>query len=567
MKKIAFGALLASATCIVLAAQQPSPPIFRAGTTLVEFTVVATDERGQPVTDLKEDDITILQNGKPQPVAFFRFEGDAFAPGAVEPTREQIAPGLFTNRPEYSPGPARNVTAIVIDTLNTAPEDQVVVKAQVMQYLRALAPNSRIAIYGLGSNLRILIDFTADTALLRAQLDKLKLEYNVQAIPADQRDRFQQMEAEHFNTAVDQYVADETDEEQQAEAERQAELKGVRSHVARADEYFQEQLQKRRITQTIASLEALGNHLSGIPGRKNLVWVSGGIPIITQGAFDRWVNTYSSEIRGLAQRLATQGITVYPVQASGLRVGFLETASTAPGASRGQVESMHLRPLTREHEQRIWGTMDVVADITGGRAFRNTNELTAGVRAAATDMRGSYSVGFYVPDNSDNRWREFEVRVKRAGVNILHRRGYMALAPVKQPVNWAQTEWQTAMQNPLGSTAIRLDGRADVVPYGLQIVLQIAADDLYYKRVSGAPVADLEIGFGERNRTEWTRLRRDGAMITIKENPSQAVKPSIVRFQKTWTVEPDTTHVRLIVRDRMTARFGVLDMPLDEIKR
>jgi hypothetical protein len=254
------------------------------------------------------------------------------------------------------------------------------------------------------------------------------------------------------------------------------------------------------------------------------------------------------------------------VLATGLRVGFLETASTAPGASKGSPESMHLRPMSREHERRIWATMDVVAEITGGRAFRNTNELTAGVRAAATDMRGSYSVGFYVPDNSDNRWREFDVRVKRADVNILHRRGYMALAPVRQPVNWVQTDWQAAMQNPLGSTAIRLDGRAEVVPYGLQVLLQIAADDLYYKRVNGAPVADLEIGFGERNRREWTRVRRDGAVITIKENPNQAVKPTIVRFQKMWSIEPDTTHVRLIVRDRMTARFGVLDMPLDQIK-
>lgn len=563
MKKVTAVVLLWSTTFIVFAAQQPSPPLFRAGTTLVEFTIVATDQRGQPVTDLKQEEITILQNGKPQPVAFFRFEGDAFAPGAVDPPRDRVAPGIFTNRPDYSPGPARNVTAIVIDTLNTAPEDQVAVKAQVMQYLRALAPNTRVAIYALGSNLRILLDFTADLTALRAQLDKLKLEYNVQSLAADELVRYQQVEAEHLNTAVD----DDADEEEQSEAEAKAEVDKMRGDMARTDEYFHQQLQRRRINQTLSSLEALGNHLSGIPGRKNLVWVSGGIPIATQGAYDRWLNTYSTEIRGLAQRLATQGITVYPVQATGLRVGFLETASTAPGASKGSPESMHLRPMSREHERRIWATMDVVAEITGGRAFRNTNELTAGVRAAATDMRGSYSVGFYVPDNSDHRWREFDVRVKRPGVNVLHRRGYMALAPVKQPANWVQTDWQAAMQNPLGSTAIRLDGRAEVVPYGLQVLLQIAADDLYYKRVNGAPVADLEIGFGERNRREWTRVRRDGAVITIKENPNQAVKPTIVRFQKTWSIEPDTTHVRLIVRDRMTARFGVLDMPLDQIRR
>jgi VWFA-related protein len=567
MKKLAAAALLMTAAAVPFAQQQETTPIFRAGTTLVEFSIVATDERGQPVTDLKQSEIAIVQNGKPQPVAFFRFEGSAFAPDAAEPVRESIAPGIFTNRVEYSPGPARNVTAIVIDILNTLPEDQVAVKAQVMQYLRALAPNTRVAVYMLGANLRILHDFTDDLDALRARLAKHNIEFNVQAISADELNRRQLQEAEHFNDAVDQFVEDGADEDARFEAERQAELNKVRGHIARAEEYFQEQLHMRRMNQTVASLEALGNHLSGIPGRKNMVWISGGIAVLTQGAQDRWVNTYATQVRGLAQRLATQGITVYPVQAIGLQVGILGTNTTAQGSSKGQEEKMQLRPMTRENDLRIWGTMDMLADITGGRAFRNTNELTAGVRAAANDMRGSYSVGFYVPENSDNRWREFDVRVSRPGVRILHRQGYMALAPVKQPVNWSQAEWQTAMQNPLGSTAIRLDARADAVANGLNVLIQIAADDLYYKRVSGAPVTDLEIAFGERNQKEWTRVRRDGATITIKENPQQTVKPSIVRFSKMWTIEPDTTQVRLIVRDRMTGRFGVLDMPLAGIRR
>jgi VWFA-related protein len=563
MKKIAAAAFLVGAAAMTLAAQQESTPIFRAGTTLVEFTIVATDQRGQPVTDLNHSEIAIVQNGKPQPVAFFRFEGAAFGPDATEPAREPIAPGIFTNRPEYSPGPARNVTAIVIDTLNTVPEDQVAVKAQVMQYLRALAPNTRVAVYALGSNLRILHDFTDDLGSLRARLAKQNIEFNVQAIPADERIRIQEMEAEHLDQTFEDDDPEQTDDEKAAK-ERDQRLSTVRGQMAKLDEQFNEQLYARRLRQTVESLEALGNHLAGIPGRKNLVWISGGIPMLTQGARDRWVSDYTPELRGLARRLATQGITVYPTQASALQVGLLgATTAGGDGANRAQLDK--LRPLTRENDLRIWGTMDVFADVSGGRSFRNTNDLTAGVSAAATDMRGSYSVGFYVPDNSDHRWREFDVTVRRPGVRILHRRGYMALAPVKQPANWSQLEWQAAIQNPLGSTAIRLDARADAVSGGLNVLIQIAADDLYYKRVNGAPVTDLEIGFGERNAKEWTRVRRDGAVITIKENPRQTVKPSIVRFSKTWTIDPDTTQVRLVVRDRMTGRFGVLDMPLADI--
>jgi VWFA-related protein len=565
MKKFIFVVLVMSAALVhTYAQQQSSTPIFRAGTTLVEFTIVATDGDGRPVTDLKQEEITILQNGKPQPVAFFRFEGAAFGADAVDAKHEPIAPGIFTNRPEYFPGPARNVTAIVVDSLNTIPEDQVAVKAQVMQYLRALAPNTRVAVYSLGSSLRIVHDFTDDLEALRARLAKHNIEYNVQAIPADEMVRRQLMEAEHYNNTVD----DESgDADAQAEAERQAEFDKARAQLARAEEHFQEQLQTRRINQTIASLEALGNHVAGIPGRKNLVWISGGIPVLTQGAHDRWVTSYASQVRNLGQRLATQGITVYPVQATGLQVGLLGTSTTAPGSSKGSPEKDQLRPMTRENDLRIWGTMDMLADVTGGRAFKNTNDLTAGVSAAANDMRGSYSVGFYVPDNTDNRWHGFDVRVGRPGVRVLHRKGYMALAPVKQPVNWGERDWQAALQNPLGSTAIRLDARADAVPYGLNVVIQIAADDLYYKRVNGQPVADLEIGFGERNTKQWTRVRRDGATITVKENPQAALQPSIVRFSKVWSIEPDTSQVRLIVRDRMTARFGVLDMPLKDIRK
>lgn len=574
MTKFAAAAFLMSAAGAIFAALAfaqgsgatgQTVPIFRAGTTLVEFTIVATDQRGQPVTDLNQNEIAILQNGKPQPVAFFRFEGSSFAPDAVEPVRESIAPGIFTNRVEYAPGPARNVTAIVIDTLNTLPEDQVAVKAQVMQYLRALAPNTRVAVYALGSNLRILHDFTDDLEALRARLAKHKIEFNIQAIPADELVRIQEMEAEHLDETVTDDNPEQSEDERAAE-EREQRLSATRGQMAKLDEQFHEQLHARRIRQTIASLEALGNHLAGIPGRKNLVWIGGGIPTLTQGARDRWVNDYTPEIRGVARRLATQGITVYPSQASALKVGLLGT-TTAVGEDANRAQLEKLRPMTRQNDLRIWGTMDLLAEVTGGRSFRNTNDLTAGVKAAATDMRGSYSVGFYVPDNSDNRWREFDVRVSRPGVGVLHRKGYMALAPVKQPVNWSPDEWQAAMQNPLGSTAIRLDARADAVADGLNVLIQIAADDLYYKRVNGAPVTDLEIGFGERDRKEWTRVRRDGATITIKENPQQVVKPTIVRFSKMWTVHPDTTDVRLIVRDRMTGRFGALDMPLSEIRR
>jgi hypothetical protein len=223
--------------------------------------------------------------------------------------------------------------------------------------------------------------------------------------------------------------------------------------------------------------------------------------------------------------------------------------------------------LTRENDQRLWSTLDVLADVTGGRSFKNTNDLAAGVKAAEIDLLGSYSLGFYVPDAPPGRWQDIRVRVRRPGVRVLHRKGYMTVAPAKQPLTWSHEEWQAAMHNPLGSTAIRLDGRVDVVEGGLNIVLQIASDDLHFNRIHTNPVTEVEIGLGERSAKEWTRVRRDAATITVKEDPQNKGIPPIVRFAKLWSVDSDTTAVRLIVRDRLTGRFGVLDMPLRGLRK
>src|SRR5712691_11858881 len=99
--------------CLVCAGQQQ--PTFRAGTTLVEFTFVATDGKGNPVTDLTKEEILVTENGRPRELAFFRFEG-RYTPVRPPP----LPPGKFTNRGEFTPGAARNVTAIVLDAINVS---------------------------------------------------------------------------------------------------------------------------------------------------------------------------------------------------------------------------------------------------------------------------------------------------------------------------------------------------------------------------------------------------------------------------------------------------------------
>ena len=68
---------------------------------VVLLDVVATDKRGQPVTDLKREDFTILEQGKPQPLASFNIMDVAKrTPLPAQAAMRKLPPGVYSNLKE-----------------------------------------------------------------------------------------------------------------------------------------------------------------------------------------------------------------------------------------------------------------------------------------------------------------------------------------------------------------------------------------------------------------------------------------------------------------------------------
>src|SRR5262245_43644283 len=80
------------------AGQTPGQPatVFRTGTTAVLLDIVVRDKHGRPVRDLRQDEITVLEDGVPRELRSFRLvEGrpsDAVVHGAAEPGTVQPDP-------------------------------------------------------------------------------------------------------------------------------------------------------------------------------------------------------------------------------------------------------------------------------------------------------------------------------------------------------------------------------------------------------------------------------------------------------------------------------------------
>jgi hypothetical protein len=77
-------------------------------------------------------------------------------------------------------------------------------------------------------------------------------------------------------------------------------------------------------------------------------------------------------------------------------------------------------------------TMDNMAENTGGKSFKNSNDLVLGLRTSIEDGSTYYTLTYY-PENKkwDGQFRTIQVKSSRANVSLRYRDGYYALDPEK----------------------------------------------------------------------------------------------------------------------------------------
>ncbi len=141
-------------------------PSLHVNTRLVEVNVIVNDKHGNPMVGLKQNDFSVLDNGKPQKISVFSVETNL----PFASSRTPLPPGTFTNRPEELTNIPASVTVILLDALNTEAADQTLARKQVIRVLREIQPQEYVALYWLGDALHILHDFTTDASVLQLVL-------------------------------------------------------------------------------------------------------------------------------------------------------------------------------------------------------------------------------------------------------------------------------------------------------------------------------------------------------------------------------------------------------------
>jgi len=368
---------------------------------VVVVDVVVTKGKGDPVQGLHREDFKITDDGKPQTISYFE-EHRGAPPATAAP--QTLPQGVYANDPSIMR--ADSVNVLLLDWLNTQPQDQPYVRIQITKYLKSMTPGLRLAIFTLSSRLHLVQGFTSDSAELSAALDDNKMEAQPQKsslLPTAQQ------------RAADQSIVDLMIMNQAAPAAVEA----VRQEMA--DTAISNT--DSRVRLTLRALQQLTRYLSAIPGRKNVIWFSGSFPV---GIFpDAGVpRQYQKEVQMTADQFTADQVAIYPVAAVGLvgAAGF----DPARGSTR-RSERVNSRAGSSElASDQI--AMETLAKDTGGHAFYDTNGLTDAISHAISDGSHFYTLSYTPAEMKlDGKYRRIQVKISGGSYKLDYRRGYYAV--------------------------------------------------------------------------------------------------------------------------------------------
>ena len=132
------GAVFAAASPAALSqAPDPQAATFHARTRLVEVEVVVRGKQG-PITGLKKEDFTVLDQGKPQRIDVFRA-----GPADAETHAMPLPRGAVSNRVDNLGEALPSGTVLLFDQLNTRLDFKAYERKAVLQLARSLGPRKR----------------------------------------------------------------------------------------------------------------------------------------------------------------------------------------------------------------------------------------------------------------------------------------------------------------------------------------------------------------------------------------------------------------------------------------
>jgi VWFA-related protein len=381
---------------------QDAQPIFRGGINFVRVDVIATDSKGQHVTDLKQEEFEVLEDNQAQTVEQFRAIKVDGNPKPGDPPPREIR-----NRDDEESEAARDdvrVFAILLDDYHVRRGNSISIREPLTRFIQTqLRPNDMLAVMYPLTPVSIL-DFTRDHNKILGAINAFE------GRKYDYRPR---------NQIEENYVR-----------------------------YPTETVERIRNEVVMGALRGLSVRLGSLrEGRKSIIFVSEGFTAILPPQMRRqdasqpenplvagragalqdssveetaaWFgqSDVNMRMRDVFQVANRNNTAIYSLDPRGLAVFEfdIDDSSVTPTFA-----------TDRRVLQMTQDTLRSLSEETDGRAIVNRNTLYEGLTQMVRDSSFYYLLGYSSKAPTDGKFHEIKVRIKRRGVEARARRGFWA---------------------------------------------------------------------------------------------------------------------------------------------
>jgi VWFA-related protein len=511
--------------------------------TVVNVEVTVTNKKG-PVLDLKPSDFEVFQDGKVQELtnfAVFTREIPAVpTPGAAPvPTLVPAAPA-----PEPTPAPKREprFVAFYVDNEYVLPMNRNRVINKVADWVYTyLKPPDQAMVVSYQRSLKVLQPFTSEAEAVAAALRVMKRYTGGATDAVNSRRQVEDYIEQNSNTAST--VLQATD---------------------RARSFASEQY--NNLTFAVAAIKELVGMMSGLPGKKAIIYVSDGLPM-TPGLelFYEIQDSYRNPsvlsqardndatdlFRSLVNTATAAGVTIYTIDSAGLQ------SDSGIEAERTQPRSPISASIMSSNYQ---DSLSFMADQTGGLAILNANDPTPGLEKIANDFETFYSLGYRLIPSGQDRMHHIQVKVKgHSEYRLAYRKSYIEKTlPTRIGDRVVSGLTFDLEDNPLGiELATGVPAPADEERWTLPIEVRIP-----FEKVALIPEGDSLIGYlmvyyaARDDEGKQSDLQRTEHPIRMPASEYEKVRKQFFTVSANLLLEPGTYRISVGVRDQLTNQAG-----------
>jgi VWFA-related protein len=421
-----------------LPAQTPAPAApaadekaeFKARAEETVLDVVVRDKKGKLVKDLKDSDFTVIDNGTARPIKSFRI---------VEGTE-----AINSSGGRMQLDPLRQLRLITLVFQGGDQNAKKLARDASLELIKGeLAQNVYISVMAIDHKLQALQPFTNDRELLRKAIARATASVNDYTSDTIQvRKDLEQMlgPLQGGDPSVTARADALSSTASSATGPGAANSSGAQAAMAQLMVTILKNAQSDESTDwaraSVFPLLDLVKEQYRLPGRKTILYFSGGFPI-TQGVEDPFkqiisianranVSFYNIDINGLTT-YSTAGNANMALSDAAASSGKNVTSSTS-GISTWQAQAADSALDAGKKDTQL--TIKMLAEQTGGVLIANTNDFRGAIRKITEDVQSYYEIT-YDPqiEKYDGAFRKVMVRTDVADLRVQSRAGYFALPP------------------------------------------------------------------------------------------------------------------------------------------